>query len=444
MRVSVVAVPVLRGERPETQTLLNALAEVWVQGVEVDWSALFPDSARRVGLPTYAFQRERYWLKASPVAGDATSIGLSSAEHPLLDAAVGLADGNQWLFTGRLSLESHPWLSDHVVLGVVILPGTAFLELALHAGGQVGCELVQELTLEAPLILGEQSAVALQVTVGEPDESGQRPIGVYSRPQDTAGEGVFFEHEWTRHASGVLAPADTVAGERAIVEGQASALARESWPPVGAEAVDIDDFYSRMADVGFDYGPAFLGVRAAWRRGEEVLAELSLSDNERVEAGKFGLHPVLSDAGLQGMAESWSIRSKDGEGKNEPRLPFSFTGVRLYARGASTLLVHLSTVGSDAMSLVAISAGGALVMSIRSLVVRGVSRTQTGDRTRSLSGVFVLCELDVGSSWVFVGGYCGWVGVVGCGGGRRGGVCAGRLSFLGGVLGSCVLGGVCR
>ena len=180
---SVVAVPVLRNERPEVQVLIGALCEMWANGVHVDWQTVFTGSgADRVALPTYAFQRERYWLKASVGAGDVASIGQISADHPLLGAAVALADDRGWVFTGRLSLQTHPWLADHAVMGTVLLPGTAFVELALHAGGHVGCAVVAELTLEAPLVLPQQGAVALQLSVGEPDKSGARPVDVVFSP----------------------------------------------------------------------------------------------------------------------------------------------------------------------------------------------------------------------------------------------------------------------
>ena len=140
-----VVVGSLRRDEGGPERFLTSLAEAWVRGVQVDWSALFRGSgARRVGLPTYAFQRERYWLEAQAGGGGIVSAGQSSADHPLLSAAVGLADDRGWLFTGSVSLQSHPWLSDHAVRGSVLFPGTAFLELALHVGSQVGSAVVQE------------------------------------------------------------------------------------------------------------------------------------------------------------------------------------------------------------------------------------------------------------------------------------------------------------
>ncbi|MDW4903684.1 polyketide synthase dehydratase domain-containing protein, partial [Streptomyces californicus] len=173
------------------------------------------------------------------------------------------------MFTGRLSLESHPWLVGHVVSGAVLLPGAAMVELAVRAGDQVGCDLVEELTLEAPLVLPERGGVAVQLTVSAAGADGRRGVELHS----SVGE------VWTRHASGVLGSGAPV-GE-GLVE----------WPPAGAEAVDLAGFYE-----GLEYGPEFQGLRAAWRRGEEVFAEVAVED-----AGGFGLHPVLLDSALHAI-----------------------------------------------------------------------------------------------------------------------------------------------
>ncbi|MEU2850052.1 beta-ketoacyl synthase N-terminal-like domain-containing protein, partial [Streptomyces sp. NPDC007049] len=182
-------VPILRKDRPEESTALTALARVHAHGATVDWTGFFTGTgtrARPVELPTYAFQHQWFWPAGSQsaAAGDVRAAGLGSAGHPLLGAAVELAAGQGVLFTGRLSVRSHPWLADHAVMGRVLLPGTALLELAIRAGDEVGCDRVEELTLAAPLTLPERGAVQMQVAVGTPDESGRRSVGIYSRPED--------------------------------------------------------------------------------------------------------------------------------------------------------------------------------------------------------------------------------------------------------------------
>ncbi len=132
-------VPGLRADRGELEALVGAIGELWVRGMSVDWEEFLRRAGgARVELPSYAFQRERYWLGSGTNAGDVSAAGLTSAEHPLLGAAIGFANGDGWLFTGRLSLDSHPWLADHAVMGTVLLPGTAFVEMALHVEAWLG------------------------------------------------------------------------------------------------------------------------------------------------------------------------------------------------------------------------------------------------------------------------------------------------------------------
>ncbi|WP_103355950.1 type I polyketide synthase [Amycolatopsis sp. CA-128772] len=341
----VVAVPLLRRDRPEERTFAAALAGLWVRGVPVDLAAAFT-GVRRVPLPTYAFQHRRYWPEAPAAAGDVGAAGLTDAAHPLLAASLPLAGGDGTVLTGRLSLSAQPWLADHAVLGTVLLPGTAFVELAIRAGDQAGCPVVEELTLAAPLVLRERDAVAIQVSVGGPDPDGRRELTIHSRPEG--------QDDWTAHAAGVLAPTSAT---------EPAGLA--DWPPAGAEPVDITSFYDNLAASGFGYGPAFRGLRAAWRLGEDVYAEVALPGEQ---AGAFGLHPALLDAALHALG------LRDGE--TGPRLPFAWTGVTLHATGATALRVRLRPGAGDAVAVDVADTAGVPVASVAALVLRPVSAGQ--------------------------------------------------------------------
>ncbi|AMB20393.1 type I polyketide synthase [Streptomyces sp. Mg1] len=346
-----------------------SLGEAFVRGVAVDWDAVFAGTgAQRVDLPTYAFQRDRYWIEVpvSPV-GDVASAGLGSAEHPLLGAAVELPDSEGFLFTGRLSLQSHPWLADHRAAGAVMLPGTAFVELALHAAQRAGTAFVEELTLEAPLVLPEQGALQLRLSVAAPDEAGRRVVLVHSRPETGNGEGVRSQDvPWTRHAGGVLGAGDAVASP--------PVPAPEVWPPAGAEPLDVADLYEQFAAMGYAYGPAFRNLRAAWRDGDELFVELALAEGPQADAAHFGVHPALLDAGLHGLALGSFLTGGDEEGGegDRIRLPFSFTGVGLHAVGAGALRVRLAPAGSAGVSLTAFDERGEPVVSVESLLLRAL------------------------------------------------------------------------
>ncbi|MBB4911537.1 acyl transferase domain-containing protein [Actinophytocola algeriensis] len=348
------AVPVLRRDEPEETTVVRALATLHVAGVAVSWRDYFPD-VPTVDLPTQAFERTRYWPR--PVdRTDAAGLGQSSPRHPLLGAAVSLADGGGAVLTGRIGLDTHPWLADHAVGGMVLFPATGFLELVLRAADQVGCDRIAELTLPAPLPLDARSRVAVQVLVGAADDHGRREVGVYSRP---AGA---LEEAWTQHATGVL-DSDT----SPVPEGMGE------WPPPGASTVDIDGFYATLAESGTGYGPVFQGLTAVWRRGSEYFGEVVLPEQARDAA--YGVHPALLDAAVQAAA---FVDGEPGRGL----LPFSWHGVRLHATGATVLRIHW-TEGADGIALSATDTRDNPVFEIDTLVLRAAA-VRPPARRRSL------------------------------------------------------------
>ncbi len=351
----------LRRDDDSPARVVTSLAEAFVRGVAVDWTKVLP-AAERVDLPTYAFQHERYWpqgllvLPKGGPGGDPESLGLGAVGHPLLGAAVELAGGTGLLCTGRLSVRTQPWLADHTVGGFVLLPGTGFVELAVRAGDQVGCGLLEELTLQAPLVVPADGAgVRIQVVLAGADEDGRRGVEIFSHA-DRPGT----EQPWTRHATGVVAPA------AAPAPADDELLA---WPPQDAEPLDLDGLYDvRLADV---YGPAFHGLRAAWRRGDDVFAEVALPGEVTSEAGSFGIHPALLDAALHA-----GLLADTGGEPGQVRMPFAWTGVELHAAGASVLRVRLRQAAQGGLSLTAADPAGAPVVSVGSLVSRPVSAQQ--------------------------------------------------------------------
>jgi polyene macrolide polyketide synthase len=340
---TVAVLPTLRPGDPEDETVLAAVAALYTRGVPVDWSPWFGERPRLVELPTYPFQRERYWLSPPP-AVDAGSLGLEPTGHPLIGAAVHLADDTATVLTGRLSLRTHGWLADHRVRDEVLLPGTAFVEAALHAAGQVGCDQLDELTIAAPLVLRPRAEVQVQVRVGTADEHGRRAVSIDSRQRDASEWS-----PWTRHAVGLVSPRQS----------PPAAADPTPWPPPDAVPVDIDDIYARLAGKGLRYGPLFQGLQAVWRRGQDLYAQVSLPERRRARTG-FAVHPALLDAVLHPLVAA----------AEEVLLPFSWTDVTIHATTASTVRARLSPTAPGEFAVEVTDADGRPVASVGGLTLR--------------------------------------------------------------------------
>ncbi|MEU5404423.1 polyketide synthase dehydratase domain-containing protein, partial [Streptomyces sp. NPDC005963] len=333
------AVPVLRRNRSERTTFLTALATAHVRGVPVDWEKLVPagtnDSA---GLPTYPFQRRRYWMDESSAM---------AAGAALLGPAVELADGRGLLFSGVLDTRRLGWLTDHAVHDTVLVPGSVFVELALRAAERADCPTVDDLTLEAPLLLTEGSdRLLVQVSLDGPTADGRRGFTIHARSTD--------DTPWVRHASGTLAPEEASAGPETDPSGEL---------PAEATALDVDEVYARLGTLGYGYGPAFRNVRAAWRSGETLWAEVGLPEELKTGVEEYALHPALLDAALHLLP----VRHEDAA---DAILPFSWTGLRLHATGATELRVRLTPAGAETYSLTCTDPTGALVATAEALILR--------------------------------------------------------------------------
>jgi len=321
--------------------LLTALAQAHVNGVSVDWRELVA-GGRRVELPTYAFQRERYWLDVQEESANPADLGLELADHPMLGAALGRADGEGVVLTGKIGLKSHSWLADHMVLGSVVVPDTAFVEWAIRAGDEVGRTVIDELTVHRPLVLGERESVQVQVVVDvDPTEdSDRRAVAVYSRALGTD------ERPWTCHATATLSAASGATPTDYVV-----------WPPEGAQPFDVNEFLNGFLAAGHDPGPVFHNVVAVWRRADEVFVETALPDDQR--GTRFAVHPALLQTAV---AATLALTPGDG-----PGLPSIWHGVAVHATGATALRIGFSPDGVGGCSVTATDLAGAPVLTAASV-----------------------------------------------------------------------------
>ncbi|MFD4433796.1 polyketide synthase dehydratase domain-containing protein, partial [Nocardia sp. NPDC058497] len=228
--------------------------------------------------------------------------------------------------------------------------------VVMRAADEVGCTLLEELTLLAPLPVS--NAVQMRVIVGAAGARAERPVSVYSRPEIV---GALTDSDWALHAEGIVAPAPHPG--TAVTESADCG----HWPPADARAVDLDGIYERLEQSGYYYGPSYRGLRAVWQRGSDIFVDAALAEAEG-DVTAYGLHPVLLDAVLQGVAIAADAVEN---GESEPRMPFSWEHVQLHAVGAAGLRARISTEPSgSAVSIQAVDHSGHPVISIGSLASR--------------------------------------------------------------------------
>ncbi|WP_304453835.1 type I polyketide synthase [Nocardiopsis sp. YSL2] len=310
------------------------------------------DEGAPVTVPEDPFRRERHWV--TPPAAVA-AVQAPPAE-PLIDDGLALADGRT-VFTGRVDLDGQAWARDHGVLGRVVAPGTALVDLAAHAGARVGAPTVADLVLEAPLVLSRGPGLRLQVTVDAADERGRRALAVHARPVDAAPD-----TPWTRHASGAVAAADAPASDTAGDPAPAS-----PWPPTAAESLAVWPDYDRLVRRGYSYGPLFRGLRGVWRHENELLAEVEPPVVSAAGGPFHGPHPAVVDAALH-------VLLLHGGDERSLLVPFAWSGVRVRpaaeAAASRRLRVRATELGPDRYRLALTDESGAEVVSVDELVLR--------------------------------------------------------------------------
>ncbi|MET7832495.1 type I polyketide synthase [Micromonospora sediminicola] len=360
-----------RGDDDPTR-LLTSLATAHTIGLPVDLGRVLAP-APTVDLPTYPFGRDRYWLpRGGTGPAGLPAAGLDAVDHPLLHAAADLPGDDGLLVTGRISLTTHPWLADHAVLGTVLLPGTALVEMASWTGRALDTAHVTELVLEAPVVVPPTGGVDLRIRVGAADDDGCRPVSVHSHLDD-GGDAPGTGRTWQRHATGLLAPTRPVTG---TVGG--------AWPPADAEPIPLDTLYPHLTEQGYRYGPTFQALRAAWRSGDDLLAEVALDTDAPVDP--FTLHPALLDAALHTIGADALHRATTAAAAPAnaagPGLPFSWTGLAIQPTRARELRVRL-TPTDGAVAVTVTDTGGTPVASLDALVLRPISADQLDTARRA-------------------------------------------------------------
>ncbi|MGW6287807.1 type I polyketide synthase [Streptomyces sp. NPDC055107] len=316
--------PPAEGASGGVDQLWRAAATLFERGFPLDWERVLGSrGAGRTDVPTYAFQRQRFWLGELPAGPAARTAPQLADGHPWFDAITALAGGGGYLFTGRLSLDEAPWLADHLVGGQVYVPGAGLVDAALFAARTAGADAVADVTLLEPVVLLPGRALRIQATVGDPDAHGRRPFAFYSRPEDTDEP-----LRWQQHVTGECVTSAS--------DGPTTPPDIDHRPVPDARALDIEAFYGRARANGLDYGPAFRGLRELACGDGVYHARVSLPD--ALDPAGHGLHPSLFDAALQvvvaGLMEAGAAPG--------PIVPFIWSDVELFRAPGRELAVRVS------------------------------------------------------------------------------------------------------
>ena len=284
----------LRPNLSDKVAIFNSLAALYVQGEKIDWRSVEPEvdiKGRRIPLPTYPFQRQRYWWDEAsiPSMEPKRTQTKGKANHPLLGDCLPLAGSKEKHFQSQISAQAPEYLQDHCILGQVVLPGAAYVEMAIaaaqHWQKSTRITLKQVAIEKALAFSAENRKTTLQISLA-PAGVEQTAVQIFSlSPLAVASE----EEAATRHAT-----ATVVLGETAPVEEPSLATFQTE---LLAYPVAIAPYYQTLSDQGLNYGPNFQVIRQLWQRSGQALSQISLADCSTT--GSYALHPALLDGCFQ-------------------------------------------------------------------------------------------------------------------------------------------------
>ena len=315
--------PSLRRGRSDWRQMLESLGALYVQGAPIDWQGFDRDYARRkVLLPTYPFQRKRYWISERS-RGRKAAAGDEAGLHPLLCMRVRSPLVEDSVFTSTITADTVPFLKDHVVFGMVVFPATGYLEMALAAARLAFDDrayTLEDVSIEAPLVLQDAQARELQLILSPPAEDATT-FKIYSLGRNESSE----NGAWTLHASGTI----RLSQEEADIPSLGATGLDELRQRCAAE-LDAELYYRNLRERGIEYGETFRTVEGLWHGDGAGLGRLGLSDALLAEAGDYQIHPALLDGCLQVLGANLS-GGRSREERDDIYLPVGIGRLRVYS-----------------------------------------------------------------------------------------------------------------
>jgi len=334
-----VVVPSLRRSQEERATMLTSLGKLYTQGFRVAWHKLFRSShCRVVSLPSYPWQEERYWVEQKSQRPSQRPQAFLSQENPDVHPLLGQrlrSPLTETLFESQLTPEVQRFLVGHQVYGMVVLPGAAYLEMALAAGAKVlgsnlgsGSTTLKDVVIQEALVIPEDASRTTQLIL-TPDGTGEALWRIVS----LATEGEDGPNAWTQHAIGKICVEQTdgqTNGETQLVS-----ISIEDLKAKFPEELSVKEYYQQLRQRGLEYGSSFQGIEQLWRQEGEALGRIQLPEELVSQAQAYQLHPVLMDSGLQLLFATLS-----GDGDTDTYLPVGLDSLRVYRRPENQLWIY--------------------------------------------------------------------------------------------------------
>jgi len=304
--------------------ILESLGRLYVEGVPVHWAGFDRDYPRRkVSLPTYPFERQRYWVESSKAA-PGTETQRERRRHRS-GPRVG-ADREEIVFESSIGPRSLPYLADHRIYGSVVLPATAYLEMVLAAAEKAlgpRSYVLEDVVISEAMLLPAAADRLVRVGVTQP-EAGLAVVEVRSRAHEAEGEAA-----WRLHASGRVRATEIALSS--VPEALEAIRAR------CRTEIQVEPQYEALRQAGIDFGPSFRGLVGLWAGDGEALGRVRLPEAAAQGTDGYRLHPALLDACLQTLGGAL----KRGDAPAAVYLPLSLERVGLHGRARSQVWSHI-------------------------------------------------------------------------------------------------------
>ncbi|NEO13876.1 MULTISPECIES: type I polyketide synthase [unclassified Moorena] len=355
--------PSLREGVEDWEQMLSSLGQLYLEGANVDWSGVDRDySCQKVVLPTYPFQRQRYWMETQNGYRQKQYLLKAKYLHPLLGEKIHLPRiENQLHYQSHLTAESPAYLSDHRVFDKALFPATGYLEIATAAARNLFGSppvAVTDLFIGRGLILPETEIKTIK-TVVFPLENNSYKFEIFTASQGENQQ----TPQWTLHAEGKISP-DSTTKIKATID-------LEKYQKECSQAIDIKQHYQQCLERGINYGSSFQGIKQLWKGQRKVLGEIALPEELTTQVTDYQLHPALLDAALQMIGHAIDHTETD-----QTYLPVGIEKLKLY-RQITSVVWAIAEIPETSLTadILLVDKFGTILASLEGLRVRATTQS---------------------------------------------------------------------